>query len=418
MMKNDQNRFDSELISKLKSLEVKPPSDLWNSLQDSLDAKKRRRLIVIISYASAAVFALLFIIGGIIFQQKTNEEKIVLLNNVEKPAEIQHDKIQPISTERLEILKDSKAKEKETIVTRRITDNDSISEFNRKPVLVNEITKSETIPDFKRKVKAENLTELISKSTEIYAYSTPNIERRQVNWTLTGSAYPVYAFHTSGFSGSSSGLNERGVLTWGSSITIKRSLPRQFEIESGISYGAFGEQIRGLYLVSRSSYDNQISSFEGITTCFGNILLPISSNNLVLDFETLDRLDSVNVYTNAFANVKVDQVLGYVEIPIFLVKKFNAKKIHYQARLGLVTGYLVSNNLNIYGDDIKINSKTQNPDKFHFSAISSVGISIPVSGDVCFTVAPTVKIGLMELSNGNTHPFSAFINFGIEVPLK
>ncbi len=416
--------FDNELINKLKVFEVKPPADVWDNLSKNLDSKDRRRIIVYISYASAAVVALIFTIGGIYLSQRTTEQKIATISEPEVKKSIFEEKQQAnqVTKETIRNKKLNPVKYSPELVQIK-SNQENIAKEESSESSQEEIISTLPLrnwkPDFPIHPKGERIAKvLFSNNNETVSIAMDQPAKPKPQWVLCSSVFPVYSFHTSGFSGSPTLPNESGIFATGASFSFRRSFNHGVGVELGLSYGPFGQQIKDIYFVANNSYDSQVRNYPGLQTSFGKLSVSFSSTSKLMDMAAVDVLATDAINSSSFNKVDVTQLLGYVDIPVMIVKTMKYNRISIRLKSGLATDFLVNNNLKIDGDNISLNGKTEGVDRFIFTAIGSVGFSVPISGKYCLAVDPTFKYGLKPLANsaGNSHPFSTFIKVGIEIP--
>jgi len=420
----EEDKIENEFRDKLKSFEVPPPNDLWTEIENDLNTQGRKKVYLIISYASAAVITLLFAIGGILY---LNSQK-------ELPNQSNFADTKPTHQTLPDLTKTENLTKREIVVSVKPENTDN-NQFTKVGIVTDTIISERTFIAENpvktlqlrganlirnKDIKAEKLVlKNSNKSTNGYLIVQDQPAKTKSNCTVNVSGFPVYAFHTNGLTNSKSHQNESGLISWGANVSFKRSFKKNLEIESGISYSPFGQQIKNIYFVSYSPYDSQVTANQGLETSLGNLPIPLASNSRLMYISQVNVFETDVSNAGTFKRVNVTQILGYVEIPVLLVKKVNLNKYNIQFKGGLVSGFLVNNKMEVYGRDFTMSGKTDGVNVFDMSLVGSFGLSYPIYNNVKLTLDPTFKYSLRSINSslGKTHPFSTFIKIGFEILL-
>lgn len=421
-----KNSKEDEMILKLKSLEVNPPSGLWNDIESSLKIRKHKRIILITSWASAATIALLFSIGGYFTLQKEvkNQTQVKTLNNnilnqsstttkknipenSSKPTQkVEVEKSRSIVTKSYSQTTDSS----NTIIKERELGNSNILAKNFKNVQVKLGEKGVV----KEKLQLPPSNE--DRKSTILALSDNNVAKQRGSWYISASGFPVYSYHSAGVTNKIGTERQTGIVSFGGSILVRYEFANRISIESGLLLGFMGQKEKNLYLSNSDNNGLTILSRKEYTNNYGT-LVTSNSNYSIVDAQDKNRL-SFDVESN-LNKIAVDQKFRYLEIPLIISKKFNLKKVYLFVKGGLTAGFMIQNQLDLEGSNIHLKGKTTGVEKFLATATSSIGFSIPILQRVNIIVEPTLKLGLKPLKNSDTksYPFSSFIKFGVEIPI-
>lgn len=421
------NKQEEEMIRELKSLEINAPIGLWNEIESTLKARNRKRTIVITTWVSAATLALLFSIGGYFILQKetiVNEPLTANTSNQSTTAKTEDSisaNIEDTSTKTLD--KSINIKENTSLPSPEQSDS-SIQEFVQ--------TKQEQsdIPQRIKLIEPEKLdeksvildklhlkTSIENRKYDLLASSDIKDSKRNGSWYLSASGFPVYSYHSAGVANKTGTERQSGISSFGGAISVRYEFSNRISIESGLSLGFMGQKEKNLYLSSSKNPSLTILSTSNneYTNNYGTLTASNSDYTIGADAPINNRISSdVGVY-------KIDalQKFRYLEIPLLIAKNFSYKKINLFVKGGLSAGVLVQNLLNLQGQNISLSGKTTGVDKFITTAITSVGVSIPLFKRSNLIIEPSLKLGLKPLEHSNTksYPFSSYIKFGVEVPI-
>jgi len=416
------NQHEAEMIERLKSLEITPPQGSWDDIQNTLKLKRKRSIVILSSLATAATVALFFTISGINLltnnNNSTNQDlvaisksKIERIESVKNPNRIIDNQNMVITSER-ESKSNSFAVESEKI--QPVEESKVIISQEEVPELIQPIQNK----PLKSYPQSKDDISCITKTKQNYAslaLVSKNESKRKGEWFISASGFPVYSFHTAGIFKKDGTQNERGMMSWGGSVSVLYNLSKSFSIEGGISYSKVGELEKNLYIAGTNLRGPAIVT-NGASSTYGNLTLS-DDNYRLLDAEDVSSVQSL-VATN-YTKVSGSQQFKYIEIPILFAKRFYYRGYKFSLKGGFSESILIGNKLDLKGDKISLSGKTAGMDKYSSSAIAAISLSIPLLNKVNLLIEPNARIGLKSLSTsyGKSYPFASYIKFGVEVPL-
>lgn len=428
-----KNLYDStreaEMIENLKSLEVSAPDGLWDDIDATLKAKNKRRIIIFSSWASAATVALLFTIGGI-YSIQSSVEALAKSNQVNNSNIISVKKESSIS----------QLKSNKTIPSRGLL---NIKSQNKQIVIANLSKDSTELAPQESREKLSIPKQLVAIQSTIKTSSASTPDRIKIpnqfnklnpdraialddlikskskgDWYIAASGFPVYSFHSAGAMNKSGTQQETGINSWGGSFSVRKAFANRISIETGLAYSPMGQKEKNLYLAYSDSKNPEVFNNKEFTNSFGT--LEVSNPNYkVMDIGAANVLSFVAVNESSFKKVDALQRFRYLEIPLLISKGFYLKGISFYLKAGVSASFLIQNILEFKGSNIHQQGKTTGVDLFTPSALSSMGVSIPITKSANLLIEPSFKLGLKSLpdNNGKSYPFSSYIKFGIELSI-
>jgi len=424
------SKLDEEMIKNLKSLEVEPPDGLWDDIEESLQAKTRKRIIIITSWASAATIALLFTVGGIYMMNKKSSEIIQISKNIEvSKGEDIKEKTDNKLEERT-LLADISKKQESTNTDLRTA---NLKVQNTLPASSNEIVQEvitlptalkyrQAILNVPSKANLERINILDKDQSKIigsHAFAEESNVKSKKDWIISASAFPVYSFHTAGAVNKSGTNQEMGIVSWGGSLAIRRSISANLSIETGLVYNILGQQEKDVFLVYSDRSNAEVTGYPGLRNTYG-VLSVTNAQLKVMDMYAVEYLTTDAMNNSSFDKVNAVQQFRYLELPIVMSRKFLVKGFDLNVKFGFSAGFLIGNNLEISNSTINLKGKTLGVDNFIASSLASIGFLIPVSKNIKLNIEPTFRLGLNSLPTptGKSYPFSTYVKFGLEIPLK
>lgn len=422
------SKQEDMMIRELKSLEVNPPSGLWNDIDSTLKARNRKRIITITSWASAASIALLFSIAGYFTLQK-GANVLTQTKPITLPSQSQSN-----TTIKENLIKNNTASntQKEVEKSRAILTPNSITSAGSSVDPTQKISQTEqeksNIPqkiDLIEQAKLRgkgvvqerlNLnTSIEDKNSAFLAISDVKESKPRGNWYLSASGFPIYSYHSAGVTNKAGAERQSGISSFGGAISVRYEFRNRISIETGLSLGFMGQKEKNLYLSNYKNPSITVLSNDEYTNNYGTLTASNSDYTIAVEAPVINRIShDVSIY-------KIDalQKFRYLEIPLLIAKNFNYKKINLFVKGGLSAGVLVQNLLNLKGQNISLKGKTTGVDKFVSTAITSVGASIPLFKSANLIIEPSLKLGLKPLKHSTTksYPFSSYIKFGVEIPI-
>lgn len=423
------NKYEGEMINKLKSLEVSPPNGLWDEIDKSLMAKNRKRIILITSWASAATVAMLFTIWGIYSTQSKVQNHTSNNQNVksEPTKKVDASSTKLFNSSKIESSRSSG--QVEPFVEQNHINDSSIQLTE---LISQEVNNTIIVPEKLNSMRSTLYLLKPAKPIKIILHddfngsgfdqSIASVEhsdkRAKGNWFLSATGFPVYSFHSAGAMNKSETKQQTGIISWGGSISVRYAFANKISIETGLSYGVLGQQQKRLYAVYSDTRNAEVYDNSGFTNNYGTLVVS-NPDYKVMDLGIVNNQTFGTLNESNLKKVDVSQTFRYLELPLQISKGFYYKGFSLYIKGGVSAGLLVRNQLDIKGSNIHLKGKTIGVDQFTASALTSVGVSIPVSKKANLLIEPSFTLSLKSFSNTKekSYPFSSYIKFGIEIPI-
>lgn len=412
---------EAEMVKNLKSMEVTPPKGLWDDIEATLDTKRKSKVFIITSWASAATIAVLISIGGLYYL--SGDKGSVKISEIEKISEEIEKNLRVEHPENLDKASDESKYKEQIVKPNKLAQNKVVSEEQLPP---NYDRPNEIVTQIKpihsaargRLVLEDKVVFSGRKHTGFQNTIAQNeAPKKKGEWFIATSGFPVYSFHTSGATNKSSELHESGMVSWGGSVNVRYSISNKFSLEMGLIYSTVGQRENNIFVVSSKNDNPELDAASVAANSYGILEVP-HTNLKVMNEDNIYSLSTLAINESSLSRVNASQKFKYIEMPVLIGRKFNYKRTSFILKSGLSLAYLVNNNLEITGLDLKLNGKTKGVDPFAASAIASVAFSIPASNRINLVVEPTFRIGLKPLYSAShkSYPFSTFVKFGVEIP--
>jgi|GEM_PF-1272710 len=423
------NTREQELASRLRSLEVQPPDDLWAGIEHTLRKRAKKRILAIVTYASAAVLALLVAIGSYRLYPPVNPGDAAntrVAGGQEKPGRLIGSQSAGNATPISHPLIGSELAHSTKTTSPRLTGNNANTTVSGKnstpydftPQAIPLMLGKELTP-INAEIRPITLTFLAQPAMPMLA---ANHERPKpkAEWTVTASGFPVYAFHTGGVINPVSEFHEMGLWTWGGAVTLRRSLRYGFSVETGLCYNPFGQSIRDVYLLTGISGGYYLSNSSSIPSSFGTPLI-IAAKSTRMDNVALGIIPASNFNpTNLnLDRARITQLLSYIEVPVTISRQFRWRQLAVNLRAGLTASLLVQNRMVIECATETYEGITEGVRSYIASATLAFGVSYPVTPKARLFIEPTLRLGLSPLASSaaKSYPFSTAVRLGVEVPI-
>ncbi|MFP4025461.1 MAG: outer membrane beta-barrel protein [Thiohalospira sp.] len=442
-MNESISNMDQVFRSRLKNYQQTPPLDVWNNIEQELDARKNTSGYLI--YKIAASVAVLALIASVYFYLNNNQYDLthsfadITLNNKY---------IQDSQNNLLAKISDTP---EETFISRNIEKSDFIKKVGNEieivqrekqiaaltpfPVSVNEQKNNPEIAVKSKKRKKSLFADIFPEfySQNQYAYNTPQSAK---NWIIGGSFAPSYSYRHLKESNTIAGRNyynniESAVFSYSGGLNIQYKPQKKLTVQTGIYYSSMGQDMDHVSVYANSVYelidpkysDRYINSY-GLVNSAGEITF---NSPLVYFDETstarVQNLDGTKsnyditdpVFNKLNANIR--QSFEYIEVPVIFRYKLVDKMIDVNLVGGVGANFLVGNNVYlIYGDTKDVIGKTNGVNEINYSGTLGFGLEYPILHKVNIHIEPSIKYYLNPINPNSeieSHPYSIGIFTGI-----
>lgn len=453
----DLNYFESEYKKESARQSVAPPTDMWEKIEASLNAKSNKKIAIWYWAAAAAGIALLFTLGLNHFTTPSSFDKEIVLSNSDKEEKT----IESSSTPRVAQVEEVTNKKTESETTPLII-NESDSEkegtihFNQNLIHKNKnqntsilnnkksdlqlIAYNPDVPLFKSsKVNVSNLQSKSPKNNNwIEKY---NVEARQEEHTykrreptrvqIGGSVSPSYSFRqlsqTAQSNLPSNPNSEEGIVTLAAAFDLNVKVHKNWAVESGIRYSRMGQQVHaGTY--NESVFAMASGEKDGrkppkikkisLANSMGDVNTKVQGNanhNMVSTMDYSNTMKVVGFESNTSeAKAELEQRIDYLEIPItFRFYVPTNGKVKLSLAGGVSTNWLIDNNAYLTSDGNKQSlGGTNDISSMTWSSHAGVALSVPIVGHLSFKLEPRINYFLSDINSDHPIGFRPY-SFGL-----
>ncbi len=404
----NQKDIDRLFQEGLRDFEASPSPDVWQQIEHRLTHKKKKRIIPFFWWSSAAVI----LIVGLLFinPKEGNNDNVPNItfpivtdsSESEDKNENTNNKVEVVVHKELKKEKNYIASsKKETITTKKIAqffNQESISSTSPKKLIKRTIHQFKTTEFLSSKIIG-NEKKPLSKTSLISFLEKENIEKKEpVNkkWaiqpslaytksnSLSNESSPVSDMFSSNVSGQSS-------VAYG--VKIKHSINEKLAIQTGVHSQKlnFNTDVN-LYTntivsnnLSNISFDNDAEFYYTGSGTAGELVEPIGPSGSIVD-----------------DNASLEQIIGYIEIPVELSYKiFSSKKINTHIVGGFSSLFLNKNQVNLKSNIVEESQigKTNNLKSVNFSGNIGLDVTLSITKDWNLSINPMLKAQLNTFSN-------------------
>ncbi|SMO73042.1 Outer membrane protein beta-barrel domain-containing protein [Saccharicrinis carchari] len=262
--------------------------------------------------------------------------------------------------------------------------------------------------------------------------SSPETEKRALQFALGGQFSPSYSYRETGSSGASgrSAVNEDGIVSYTGGINLNVKTRKRWEIETGVYYSQVGQKFSNplighpdkMFLSAGSDAGVQ-SKKPNLQNSLGNIALdPSSQKELVKEVAITNgafRLNSDNLgYSpNQVDAITVQQELDYIEVPLLLRYNLIDNLVGLSVSGGMSANFLIDNNAYRVENSSKDRiGETQGINEISYSAIFGMGLRTPIFKSLDFNLEPRLRYFMNSVSDspGSSYkPYSIGIYTGV-----
>ena len=445
-MKQNYSHIDKVFAQRLKGRKKAVPTQVWDSIEHSLDKKKKPLLPLWAQWgAAAAVLLLVFQLGYQWSQYTTHSPTIVEAKFENKVLDNKQKEI-PVNTS---IIQDNKPTKKTDIKPNK--SKKSINKSKNKSTFPRKIKQQikNKIKKIQQRQKSQiNLNYLSSKKTTIsFAYAdspsiqskdlelaalSPTIQKEEKLYSYTGtetknksvafgvSAAPSYSYRTLS-TNTSKGIGlteyydkqENGMNQYAAMAEMNYEFNSRISVQVGLAYNTFGYQDTDALNYALKGRTYHLNEIETSAATYA-----VTEKEAYL---TLTQISSLSMNSKGEEDLKtavLTQEFAFVQFPVSLgfsllkSKNFNTKLLS-----GLSPGYMVKENSNLQydGEDIPL----QSIDSFNKKIISGlVGFAFQyeISNHIQFKIQPMLNYAFSSVVNNpdyNLQPYSWNVFGGI-----
>ncbi len=242
------------------------------------------------------------------------------------------------------------------------------------------------------------------------------------SFKVGGEYSPTYAYReTSGgasASGSSS-FSEDGLMTSSGGVKVSMQMHRRWSVETGVRYATMGQELSASANTDRF-YSTTVSKGEDLSVrqvelsnSLGTIRLSDGAppSSLAPSAPGSDRNGFVelNSASQMASSADIEQLLGYVEVPLTLRYKLLDRAMAISLSGGISSNWLVENGVYMRDEGQKRDiGKTEGVAGLSFSTHAGVALSLPLYGSLSLQVEPRVNYFLSDINKDHPTSFKPY----------
>ncbi len=235
----------------------------------------------------------------------------------------------------------------------------------------------------------------------------------RLRFKVGGEYSPTYAFReTSGRApaNGSSSFSEDGLMTSSGGVKVSMQMHRRWSVETGVRYAMMGQELTASANVDRL-YSTTASNGEAalsvrhieLSNSLGAIRMSGAAKTPALAPAApgSDRNEFVdlNATKEMTSSVDIEQMLGYVEVPLTLRYKLLDRGMAISLSGGISSNWLVENGAYLLDEGQKRDlGKTEGLAGLSFSTHAGVALSLPLYGALSLQVEPRVNYFLSDIN--------------------
>jgi hypothetical protein len=449
-MRVQMSNMDQDFRNKLKNYQHTPPDEIWENIEQKLDAREKSGFLF---YKIAASIALLSFIASLyfylnktsyqyksdnnhIFTEIIKENKKVTFYNLNDtdvsiadyhPTEEQMDGSIFLNEKEINIENGQHNKNEKIASLIPLP----VSLDNKKNNLAIVIKKKPQ----KRSLLAEIFPEFYSKN-----FSQNNFNKTKVNksWTIGGAFAPSYSYRHLTETNAIAGTNyynniESAVFTYSGGVNVQYKPQKRLSVQTGIYYSSMGQDMEHISVYANNIYnlldekyrDRYISTYN-IVNSAGEI--SFNSSLVYFDETATARVKNLSdtknkssydlsdpVFTKLNANIR--QSFEYIEVPLIIRYKIIDNIIDVNLIGGVGANFLVGNNVYLMYENSKdVIGKTNGVNDINYSGSLGFGLEYPILNNVNIQIEPSIKYYLNPINSTSaveSHPYSVGIYTGV-----
>jgi hypothetical protein len=261
------------------------------------------------------------------------------------------------------------------------------------------------------------------KQEKIYypIYSTPSkvVTKKKTTVSVGGVVSPAYNSRVSYGGGgqnylkSSASVDESGINSLGGGLQVRLNTGSRWSFETGVLYSQVGQSVKSSQ--SFKSQDNlyrRPSLNSALSNSLGSIVVKDNSSEMFFSPAPVHDVQSaVMNSSDAYASVK--QTLDYIEVPMMARYSLFENFPYLSVAGGLSSNFLVNNTAYaVEGNSKEVIGETSDIKPFVLSSSVGLGVDVPVSKSLRFSLEPRFKYFLNSVSSNDAKSFQPY-SFGI-----
>lgn len=242
-----------------------------------------------------------------------------------------------------------------------------------------------------------------------------------------GEYSPTYAFRdvsgNNAVSGRSSDYSEGGLMTGSGGIKVSVQMHRRWSVESGVRYAMLGQEVtaparREQFFTQAGETGKNISLRNiDLQNSMGAIQTPEVGKTPALaptfNGTLSDRFVELDASSSDYSSVDVEQLLGYLEVPLTVRYNLLQRAISISLSGGLSTNWLVDNSAYLYQPGRKSDlGRTEGIADVSFSTHAGLALSLPIYGPFNLQVEPRFSYFLSDINGSFPASFKPY-SFGV-----
>jgi hypothetical protein len=473
-MKTNNHHIDELFARELGNVEITPPENIWQTIEQRLDKKKRIGLLYY-RMGLAAGIAILVSLSGIYYfnnttdpthtvatsqnaghnnipamvQTATNDTAIALSNNKNTESPLRtvtkaSSRVQRTESETETLINpslpsNSKDSNADISIIAANSGSRTESETTNAYLLVYLTPKQGTLTYNKRNDEAlYNLN--IANEAHAKAETAPqyaDIEKPKVNrWSIEGQIAPVYSYRaitSNSELNTQFNNNESGLVSYSNAIKISYAATNRFSVEFGMAYSVIGQTLKNIYIQQPAS--NLGAKYQTMSTNSNvNTSLGIISNDngsffadapsSSLQYTLFNSVGSENIrdisvstpVVTSKSDANIIQRMQMLEIPLLAKYYLLTGKFNWHFAGGVSANILIGNDATLKSNtSVEKIGRTDNLRPINFAGSIATGFGYAIKKNIIVLIEPTFKYYINSVSSSDihVHPFSFGLYTGI-----
>ncbi len=447
-MRVQMSNMDQDFRNKLKNYQQTPPDEIWENIEQKLDARKTSGFLFYKIAASIAIISfiasLYFYLNRTSYQYKYGNNQ-VLTEIIKENKQLNSNKLNYTEVS----IADNNSSEEQIngsvflhqkeiyIKNSQRNKNEEIASLMPLPVTIENQKNNSAIvlkkKHQKRSLFAEIFPEFYSKN---FSKNNSSNSKANKNWMIGGAFAPAYSYRHLTENNAITGTNyynniESAVFTYSGGINVQYKPQKRLSIQTGIYYSSMGQDMEHISVYANNIYnlmdekyrDRYINTYN-IANSAGEI--NVNSSLVYFDETATARVKNLSDAKSSYdlsdpifnkLNANIRQSFEYIEVPLIFRYKIIDKIIDINLIGGVGAHFLIGNNVYlIYENSKDVIGKTNGVNDINYSGSFGFGLEYPILNSVNILIEPSIKYFLNPINANSaveSHPYSIGIYTGV-----
>jgi hypothetical protein len=444
------SNMDQDFRNKLKNFQQTPPDEVWDNIEQKLDAREKSEFLF---YKIAASIALLSFIASLYFYLNRSSYQYKFVDNHIFTEIIKENKKQNFN--KLNYTDVSVADHHPTeeqvngsvflhakeinIENDQHYKNEKIASLMPLPVSIENQHHNSPIVVKKKPQKQSLFAEIFPEFyNNNFTQKNFNYTKTNKNWMVGGAFAPAYSYRHLTETNDIAGTNyfnniESAVFTYSGGVNVQYKPQKRLSVQTGIYYSSMGQDMEHISVYANNIYnlidveyrDRYINTYNIVNSAgeinFNSPLVYFdeTATARVINLSDTKNKGSYDLSDPIFnkLNASIRQSFEYIEVPLIIRYKIIDKIVDINLIGGLGANFLVGNNVYLMYENSKdVIGKTNGVNDINYSGSLGFGLEYPMLNSVNILIEPSIKYYLNPInanSSVESHPYSIGIYTGV-----